>query len=111
MGFVTRAGRVAGPEPSCARTDDRYGPPDVAGEFVDSGELVLAACVADPVHTCTVERRDGVPTVVDGPGREPREFLAGVGVVDVVDLERALEIAARMSGGVGRIELRPIDGP
>ncbi len=49
--------------------------------------------------------------VVDGPFAETKEALGGYYVVDVVDLDRALELAADIPGAkreLSRIEVRPI---
>jgi hypothetical protein len=90
----------------------QYGPvDDVAQELIASGEHVYAAGLADPTHTQTVEVRNGVPVVTDGPYAEAKEFLASFGIVDVDGHDRAVEIAARVSQVFGsRVELRPIEG-
>ena len=47
----------------------------------------------------------------DGPYAEPKEFLAGFGIIDVPDLDAALEWAARHpSAGHATIEVRPLLG-
>lgn len=86
-------------------------------ELEESGELVGGEALAWPDATRTV-RSDGksAPVVTDGPYAETKEQLAGFQIVDVASLERAIEIAARVSavpgpGGVPiqqPIEVRPV---
>jgi hypothetical protein len=53
--------------------------------------------------------RDGKRHVHDGPYAETKEFLAGFGIIDVPNLDAALEWAARHpAAGVAFIEVRPI---
>lgn len=57
----------------------------------------------------TVRVKDGEPTVTDGPFAETREVLGGFYLLDVPDLDAALEWAARCPGAkYGSIEVRPI---
>ncbi len=59
----------------------------------------------------TVEiRADGERVVTDGPFAETREILGGYYLLDVPDLDAALDWAARCPGSHGgnRIEVRPI---
>ncbi|MDP9241451.1 MAG: YciI family protein [Actinomycetota bacterium] len=89
--------------------DRQFGPADgIVAELMASGEFVYAAGLTDPTHLQTVEVRAGRPVVTDGPHAE--EVLASFGIVDVASHDRALEIAAKMSGVFGRIEVRPIQG-
>jgi hypothetical protein len=86
-------------------------------ELTASGELVDGQALAWPEHTRIV-RWDGrgAPVVTDGPYAEAKEQLAGFQVVDVDSIDRAIEIAARVSavpgpGGVPTrqpIEVRPV---
>lgn len=86
-------------------------------ELEESGELVGGEALAWPDATRIV-RSDGksAPVVTDGPYAESKEQLAGFQIVDVDSLERAIEIAARVSavpgpGGVPiqqPIEVRPV---
>jgi len=65
-------------------------------EITESGELVVAAALADPVTTRTIRVRGGVPATTDGPCIETKEQLAGYLVLDCESPERAREIAARI---------------
>ncbi|PZS26257.1 MAG: hypothetical protein DLM59_18560 [Pseudonocardiales bacterium] len=96
---------------STAGADQQFGPADgIAQELITSGEFVYAAGLTDPTHLQTVELRAGSTVVTDGPFAEAKEVLASFGIVDVASHDRALEIAAKLSGVFGRIEVRPIDG-
>jgi hypothetical protein len=78
-------------------------------ELTASGEMVTGYGLADPSQALTVEVRDGRPVTSDGPYAEAKEVLAGFGIVDVADHERAVELAARFSALVQtRVELRPV---
>ena len=71
-------------------------------ELEESGELVGGAALAWPEATKVV-RSDGksAPLVTDGPYAETKEQLAGYQVIEVDTLERAIEIAARVSAVPG----------
>jgi hypothetical protein len=67
-----------------------------------SGELVGGEALAWP-EQAKVVRADGsaAPVVTDGPYAEAKEILAGYTMVDVESLDRAIEIAARLSAVPG----------
>ena len=77
--------------------------------IVDSGELVAGdALEGNDTATC-VRVRDGRATTTDGPFAETKEHIGGFYVVDVKDLDRALELAAQIPGAAtGTIEVRPV---
>ncbi|HEX3792170.1 MAG TPA: YciI family protein [Pseudonocardiaceae bacterium] len=80
-------------------------------EIAESGELVVASALADPLTTRTVRVRDGVAATTDGPYVEIKEQLAGYLVVDCDSPDRAAEIAARIPDArFGGVEVRPIMG-
>src|SRR5438270_1808028 len=70
----------------------------------------LAAAPLHPVSTATSVRvRDGKRVVTDGPFAETREQLGGYFIVDVGDLDEAIDIAGRLPGAsLGTVEIRPI---
>ncbi len=77
--------------------------------IVESGEMVAG----DPLHpvstATTVRVRDGVKAITDGPFAETTEVLGGYYIVDVADLDRALEVAAQIPGArLGSVEVRAI---
>ena len=76
-----------------------------------AGIFVGGAGLDSPRTATTVTVRDGKRHVHDGPFAETKEFLAGFGVIDVPDLDAALEWAARHpAAGFASIEVRPILG-
>lgn len=74
-----------------------------AGVYVDGNAL-------EPVNTATsVRLKDGERVVTDGPFAETREVLGGYYLVDVPDLDAALDWAAKCPGARhGSMEVRPI---
>lgn len=75
----------------------------VEGKFVDSAPL-------HPVSTATCLRvRDGKRQITDGPFAETTEQLGGYYVIDVENLDQALEVAAELPPAqVGTVEIRPL---
>ncbi|HLX33686.1 MAG TPA: YciI family protein [Candidatus Limnocylindrales bacterium] len=63
-----------------------------------------------PIATATTVRvRDGKTLVTDGPYAETKEALGGFYLLNVSDLDEALELAAMIPGAQwGAIEVRPI---
>lgn len=70
----------------------------------------LGAHRLHPVSTATCVRNDkGKRIVTDGPFAETKEQLGGYTLIDVQDLDEAIEVAKRMeSGSLGIVEIRPI---
>ena len=74
------------------------------GQFLDASPL-------HPTSTATSVRvRDGKRLVTDGPFAETREQLGGYFLIDVKNLDEAMNVAARIpmarKGGV--VEIRPV---
>jgi hypothetical protein len=63
-----------------------------------------------PVATATSVRfGSGQPRIVDGPFAETKEQLGGYYVIDVDNLDQALEWARKMPGmTTGTVEVRPL---
>ena len=78
-------------------------------ELNAKGQYRLAAPL-HPVATATCVRvRDGKRIVTDGPFAETREVLGGFYLLDVDNLDQALDIAARHPGQrFGGVEVRPV---
>lgn len=56
----------------------------------------------------TVRVRDGQTLITDGPFMEAKEQMAGYDIIEAVDLDEALEVAAKHPmATVGSIEIRP----
>ena len=76
-----------------------------------AGVFVGGAGLESPRSSTTVSVRDGKRQVQDGPYAETKEFLAGFGIIEVANLDEALEWAARHpSASHSRIEVRPLAG-
>lgn len=78
-------------------------------DLVNAGELVAAEGLADATQAKTVDYKDGMPVVTDGPFAESKESLAGYWIVDVQHEARALDIAERVVAFTqGPIEVRQV---
>ena len=78
-------------------------------ELTESGEAVYNAGLGDPTHTHTIRKTDNGPVATDGPYAEVKEVLVSFGIVDCASLDRALELAARITDAVGdTVEVRPL---
>jgi hypothetical protein len=71
----------------------------------DAGVLVTRAGLQGPDTATTLRLEGGRRLVQDGPYAETKEQLAGIFVIDVPDLDTALEWAARCPGTA--VEVRP----
>ncbi len=81
-----------------------YGP-------ITQDPAVRGGAQLQPVQTAsTVRVEDGQTLTTDGPFAETKEVLGGYYVIDVDDLDRALEFAARIPTARmgGAVEVRPI---
>ena len=75
----------------------------------DSGEI-RAGDALEGVDTATAVRvRSGKTSTTDGPFAETKEYLGGYYIVEVKDLDRALELAALIPDArTGTVEVRPV---
>jgi len=80
--------------------------------ITDAG-VVLESNALDVEHvTSVVVRPDGERVVTDGPFAETRELVGGYYLIDVPDLDVAIDWAARCHGAPhGRMEVRTIWEP
>jgi hypothetical protein len=89
---------------------------EIMGQYFDYSEKVFGAGVAkagdalQPTSAATTVRvRDGQTVTTDGPFAETKEQLGGYYLIDVPDLDAAIEWAARIpSANIGSIEVRPV---
>lgn len=65
-----------------------------AEKYFRTGEMLGGYGLADAAGAKVVLRKDGAPAVTDGPYLEAKEYMASFWMVDVVNEQRALEIAA-----------------
>lgn len=100
-----------------ASLDAPKDPADVAagrayGQALQAAGIFIAGVgLGSPQNSTTVSVREGKRQVQDGPYAETKEFLGGFVVIDVPDLDAALEWAARHpSAALGSIEVHPVGG-
>src|SRR5580704_4010084 len=82
---------------------------ELAHELKSKGQC-LATAPLQPVSTATSVRvREGKRLVIDGPFAETREQLGGYFLIEVKDLDVAIEVAGRIPGArKGTVEIRPL---
>ena len=84
---------------------------DTIGEWVDEmiarGVSISGDRLRPPEFAKTVRVRGDEALVTDGPFTESKEWLAGFDVIEVADLDEAIEVASKHPmARFGRIELR-----
>jgi hypothetical protein len=78
-------------------------------ELDAKGQFVTAAPLETSRSAVSVRIRDGKQQVTDGPFAETNEVLGGYYIIDVDNLDQAIQIAERHSGvKFGAVEIRPI---
>lgn len=76
--------------------------------LTDAGVMTGGAGLQPPQLATTVRYQNGKRHVQDGPYAEAKEQLGGFYVIDVPDLDTALDWAARCpAASTGAIEVRP----
>jgi len=74
----------------------------------DAGVMVGGAALQPQNVATTVRQHNGKRQVQDGPYAEAKEQLGGFYMIDVPDLDKALEWAARCpAAATGAVEVRP----
>jgi hypothetical protein len=79
--------------------------------IIDKGEFVAGDPLQGVETATTVRGRNGQRHLTDGPFAETKEVLGGYYLVDVADLDRALELAGQLPGithEIGSVEVRPL---
>lgn len=78
-------------------------------ELAGTGQSLAGDELAPTSTATTVQVRNGERLVTDGPFAETKEQLGGYFLIDVDDLDAAIDIAARMpTVHQGSIEVRPL---
>lgn len=92
-----------------ARKDAYWGAYLAYTKVLTDAGVMAGGAVLQPAHSATMVRvQDGKRQVQDGPYAESKEQLGGYYVLDVRDLDQALEFAARCPGASYRVvEVRP----
>ncbi len=101
-GTMTEEDRAASPElrDQYERTSKWF------ADYVQVGKVVGGEELKGPETATTVRFSSGKPMVTDGPFIEAKEIIGGFAVVDVADLDEALEMAKSWPGG--DVEVRPV---
>ena len=101
-------------DPAAAPAPDS---PEAAAEFgrwmaysQQMAEVTVSGAPLEPVPTATTVRlRDAETLLSDGPFAETKEHLGGYYIIDVPDLDTALQWAAKAPNAhYGSIEVRPV---
>ena len=75
----------------------------------NSGAMRGGEALHPPTEATSVRVRGGEALVTDGPFAETKEVLGGFYIIDVPDLDAALEWAKKIpSVGRGTVEVRPV---
>ena len=75
-----------------------------------SGAWVFAGGLTEISDATTVDNTAGENLVVDGPYAESKEYLGGFWIIEVPDLDAALQWAAEGSAAcAGKVEVRPFE--
>ncbi|WP_235738663.1 YciI family protein [Nocardioides alcanivorans] len=80
-------------------------------EITDAGVVVSSFALEDPEHGAIVRSDDnGERIVSSGPFAEVQEFVGGGYIIDVPDLDAAVDWARRSPGSApgGHVEIRPL---
>ena len=78
-------------------------------EMGERGVLRGGEALQPTVTATTVRVRDRETLTTDGPFAETKEALGGYYLIDVKDLDEAIEVAAKLPGSwYGSVEIRPI---
>jgi hypothetical protein len=81
----------------------------VTQEMQDKGVYVAGEGLYPTQTATTVRVRETNREVTDGPFAETKEALGGFYILDVKDLDEAIEWAAKIPGSqVGSVEIRPV---
>jgi hypothetical protein len=75
----------------------------------ESGAMIAGDALQRTDTATTVRVRDGETIVTDGPFADTKETLGGYYLIDVADLDAALEWAAKIPNvPYGSVEVRPV---
>ncbi len=77
--------------------------------LVEAGALLGGEALHGPEAATCVQMRDGERIVTDGPFIESKEVIGGFYLIDVPDLDAALDWASRVPNATfGTVEVRPV---
>ncbi|WP_425229322.1 YciI family protein [Sphingomonas sp.] len=82
------------------------------GAIAQAGVMVSGNGLQPPEVSTTLRIENGRRQVVDGPFADTKEMLGGYVILDVADLDAALEWAGRAPcAAAGSVEIRPVMTP
>jgi hypothetical protein len=81
---------------------------DFTREIMQSGVLVSGASLQPTATATTVKFVSDQTSIVDGPFAETKEAFGGYYLINVSDLDAALDWAKRIPVGDGSVEVRPV---
>jgi hypothetical protein len=82
---------------------------EVCHELAAQGKFVAASPLHSVMMATCVRNRNGKLQITDGPFAETREQLGGFYVVDVANVDEAIDIASQLPPvKKGTVEIRPI---
>jgi hypothetical protein len=105
--YVDESQRTSASEQDQQAMAQAYGA--LTQEMQEKGVLLAGEGLYPTPTATTVRVRGGDRDVTDGPFAETKEQLGGFYVLDVKDLDEAIEWAAKIPGAqIGSIEIRPV---
>lgn len=85
---------------------------DYIGALNASGVVVSGNGLMPPATATTLRMKDGTRQVQDGPFIDTKEQLGGYIIIEVADLDAALDWASRSPAATaGAVEIRPVLPP
>ena len=107
LNYVTERGYASGGEASADTEGPAWGA--YTKVMAEAGILAGGAALHPAPTGTTVRLHDGRRDVQDGPYADTKEQLGGFYLIDVPDLDAALEWAARNPAAAsGAVEVRPV---
>ena len=105
--YVDESQRASASEEQQQAMAQAYGA--VTQEMNEKGVFVAGDGLYPTQTATTVRVREGNRDVTDGPFAETKEALGGFYVLEVKDLDEAIEWAAKIPGSqIGSVEIRPV---
>lgn len=84
---------------------------ELRDELVSTGSWVFGQGLHGPETATVLRARDGEVLITDGPFVEGKEYLGGITIIDVPDLDAALDWGRRYAVATTLpIEVRPFQG-
>ena len=84
---------------------------EIERQMADAGGLVFTGALFPPGTATVVRAKDGETLLTDGPFTEGKEFLGGLWIIRVPDLDDALAFGRKITAATTLpIEVRPFQG-